>query len=100
MPDLDEYLRTWTAPDLSDPEYLSLLTIFPAFIVRHPLPIFPAVPKSRRLADLEEGAAVIEESKDIRVGTGTMWVGPKARSPGWQGSWWTRFKLWWKRLFS
>ncbi|KAK7692565.1 hypothetical protein QCA50_004195 [Cerrena zonata] len=100
LPDLDEYLRTWTAPDLSEPEYLNLLTIFPTFIVRHPLPTFPVPSKSRRFPDIEEGEAVVEERKDIRVGTGTMWVGPKTRSPGWQGSWWTRFKLWWKRLFS
>ncbi|KAI0082057.1 hypothetical protein K474DRAFT_1671574 [Panus rudis PR-1116 ss-1] len=94
----DEYLRTWTAPDLSDPEYLSLLKVFPSFVMRHPLPTFP-LPKRRRQSDLEEGEAVEIERKEIRVGTGTMWLGQKTRSPGWQGSWWTRFKLWWKRIF-
>ena len=96
--DAEEYLRTWTAPDLSNPEYLSLLKVFPPFVMKQPLPRFPVV-NARRPADIEEGEEPEEERKDIRVGTGTMWLGYKYRSPGWPGNWWTRFKLWWRRLF-
>lgn len=99
LPDPEEYLRVWTVPDLSDPEFLALLKVFPAFIARNPLPTFPTLSKSAQLADIEEAMANDEERKEIRVGTGTMWVGFKTRTPGWQGSWWIRFKLWWKRLF-
>ena len=96
--DAEEYLRTWTAPDLFDPEYLSLLKVFPSFVMKHPLPRFPVMKAPRRPADLEEGEDLDNEER-IRVGTGTMWLGYKYRSPGWQGSWWTRFKLWIRRIF-
>lgn len=99
FPEDGEYLRTWIAPDLSDPEYLNLLKIFPSFVMRHPLPRFPTPDSSGRPTDIEEVEETDVERKEIRVGTGTMWVGYKARSPGWQGNWWTRFKLWWRRLF-
>ncbi|KAJ3490993.1 hypothetical protein NLI96_g1061 [Meripilus lineatus] len=97
--DAEEYLRTWTAPDLSNPEYLELLKVFPPFVMKNPMPRFPVVKASRRPADLEEGEEQEDERRDIRVGTGTMWLGYKSRSPGWQGNWWTRFKLWFKRIF-
>ncbi|EJF65349.1 hypothetical protein DICSQDRAFT_99096 [Dichomitus squalens LYAD-421 SS1] len=90
------YLRTWTAPDLSNPEFLNLLTLFPPFIVQTAAPRFPVTAASRRLADIEEGQ---EGRKEIRVGTGTMWLGPKRRADGYQGGWWTRFRLWLARLF-
>ncbi|KAH8071912.1 hypothetical protein BXZ70DRAFT_902975 [Cristinia sonorae] len=99
LPDAGDYLRTWIAPDLSDLEYLSLLKVFPAFVVRHPLPRLPTSSTSRRPVDEEEGQEDVLESKQIRVGTGTMWLGYRSRTPGYEGSWWTRFKLWWKRLF-
>ncbi|TCD69828.1 hypothetical protein EIP91_006141 [Steccherinum ochraceum] len=99
LPDAGDYLRTWVSPDLSDPEFLSLLNVFPAFVVRHPLPRLPVSSSSRRPADVEEAPEESFESKHIRVGTGTMWLGYKLRTPGYEGSWWTRFKLWWKRLF-
>ncbi|RDX55053.1 hypothetical protein OH76DRAFT_1478532 [Lentinus brumalis] len=97
--DSDGYLRTWTAPDLPNPEFLSLLTLFPPFIAREALPRFSATSASRRLADVEEGPDEEEGRKEIRVGTGTMWLGPKRRADGWQGGWWTRFRMWLARVF-
>ncbi|KAH7929819.1 hypothetical protein BV22DRAFT_1001846 [Leucogyrophana mollusca] len=97
--DSDEYLRIWTSPDLSNPEYVSLLTLFPSFITRRPLPRFPVAP-SARAADIEEGEEERGEGKEIRFGTGSMWISTsKQRSDGWKGDWWTRFVLWWRKLF-
>lgn len=39
------------------------------------------------------------DRNEIEVGTGTMWLGNKRRTDGWQGNWWTRFKLWLARVF-
>lgn len=92
------YLRVWTTPDLPNPEYLSLLTIFPSFITRGSLPRFP-VTSHPRAADIEEGEEDRGEDKEIRFGTGSMWVSVKQRGDGYKGGWWTRFVLWWRRLF-
>ncbi len=92
------YLRTWTAPDLPNPEFLSLLSLFPPFIVQTAAPRFPVAAASRRLADEEERQGE-DGRKEIRVGTGSMWLGPKRRVDGYQGGWWTRFKLWLNRVF-
>lgn len=98
--DADGYMRTWIAPDLSNLEYLALLKVFPAFVMRNPLPRFPmANANAARVRDLEEGGAVRESHNEIKVGTGTMWIGGQSRRPGWQGSWWIRFKLWLRTLF-
>ncbi|KAL7281721.1 hypothetical protein ACG7TL_005039 [Trametes sanguinea] len=94
-----DYMRTWTAPDLTNPEFLSLLTLFPPFISRNTLPRFPVTSLSRRPADIEEGEALDTDRQEIKVGTGTMWLGTKRRTDGWQGNWWTRFKLWLARMF-
>ncbi|TFK16754.1 hypothetical protein FA15DRAFT_676574 [Coprinopsis marcescibilis] len=95
----DEYMRRWTSPDLTDPEILLLLQLFPSFVSRRPLPRFPASPP--RQPDIEEGEDEDAlEGKQIHFGTGSMWVSSKTRTDGWDGSWWTRFMLWWKRLFS
>ncbi|KZT72118.1 hypothetical protein DAEQUDRAFT_664730 [Daedalea quercina L-15889] len=99
LPDPDGFMRTWTAPDLSNPEYISLLSVFPPFITRKTMPRFPVPSDSRRLADLEEGDETGDEANRIRVGTGTMWIGPKPRTPGWRGRWWTRFMLWLRSIF-
>lgn len=99
LPDCNGFMRTWTSPDLSDPEYISLLSAFPPFIIRKTLPRFPVSSASRRLADLEEGDELEGETNHIRVGTGIMWAGPKSRSPGWRGGWWTRLKLWLRSVF-
>lgn len=94
-----EHMRTWTSPDLSNPEFVSLLKIFPVFITRRPLPRFPVISGSRRSPDIEEGEDDPVEGKEIHFGTGSMWVSPKERSDGFEGGWWTRFLLWWRRLF-
>jgi hypothetical protein len=94
----DLYLRIWTAPDLPDPEYLSLLTVFPSFVTRGSPPRFP-IPSHPRTTDIEEGEEERGEGKEIRYGTGSMWVSAKQRNDGYKGGWWTRFVLWWRRLF-
>ncbi|GBE80680.1 hypothetical protein SCP_0303990 [Sparassis crispa] len=97
--DLDGHLRTWTAPDLRNPEYVNLLSVFPAFITQNTLPRFPITSGSQRPADIEEGEEMQEDSRRITIGTGTMWLGAKPRTTGWEGGWWTRFKLWLQRIF-
>jgi len=94
----EEYLRVWTSPDLADPEYLQLLKTFPSFVSRRPLPRFPVSSNSRH-ADIEEGDDEGMEGKQIHFGTGSIWVSIKDRSAGWEGGWWTRFILWWRRTF-
>lgn len=96
--DQDEYMRTWSSPDLTNPELLELLKLFPPFVSRRPLPRFPNSSGGRQ-PDIEEGEGDVE-ARQIRFGTGSMWVSSNQRSEGWEGSWWTRFVLWWKRLFS
>ncbi|KAI6135740.1 hypothetical protein EV401DRAFT_2203345 [Pisolithus croceorrhizus] len=98
MEESEVHMRTWTAPDLSNPEYLSLLTVFPSFITRRPLPRFP-VAKNPRVGDIEEGEDERGEGKEIRFGTGVMWVSSKRRSEGYRGHWWRRLVLWWRGLF-
>jgi len=96
--DTDEvYLRIWTSPDLSNPELLDLLKIFPPFISRRALPRFP-IPTPRH-PDIEEGDDEGIEGKQIQFGTGSMWVSLRPRSSGWAGGWWTRIMLWWRRMF-
>lgn len=92
----EEYMRIWTAPDLTNQEYLDLLRVFPSFVTRRPLPRFPAQSSPRGESDLEEGN---NERADIRFGTGSMWVGAKPRGSEWAGGWWTRFKMWLKKIF-
>lgn len=94
--DADGHMRTWIAPDLSNVEYLALLKVFPTFVMRSTLPRFPVTKPAR---DVEEGGDLQDSHKDIRVGTGTMWIGSQARRPGWEGGWWIRFKLWLRTLF-
>lgn len=95
-----EYFRTWTSPDLPNPELVSLLAVFPAFISGRTLPRFTVSTVKRRPADLEEADNDALESirDEVRFGTGVMWVGAKGRSDGWQGSWWERFTAWWRRM--
>jgi hypothetical protein len=95
--DDNAHLRIWTAPDLVDPEYMSLLTVFPSFITRRPLPRF-RLSLHPRAADIEEAEDERGEGKEIRCGTGTIWISSKQRSDGYKGGWWTRFVLWWRRL--
>jgi hypothetical protein len=92
----EEFLRIWTSPDLPNPEYIDLLTVFPSFITRRALPRFPVASAPK---DLEEGFDVGGEDKVLRFGTGTMWVSSISRRDGWEGGWWTRFCMWWKQVF-
>jgi len=97
--DSDGHMRIWTAPDLPNPEYASLATLFPVFITQHSLPRFPITPRQSRPADIEEGEEMHEDGRRITFGTGSMWLGTKSRTDGWQGGWWTRVKLWLQRIF-
>jgi hypothetical protein len=104
-------MRVWTAPDLSNPEYLVLLKVFPSFITQRPLPRFTstrgrkstsAMSSSRRsrIADEEEGITSGEDDElRIKFGTGEMWPGAQMRSANYEGDWWTRFKIWCRRVF-
>ena len=93
QPECEDSLRLWLSPDLSDPELLSLLELFPSYISRRSLPHFP--PGAENSGDAEQG----EPDETLRAGTGRMWVGTKERSDGWRGGWWVRFKAWWRRVF-
>lgn len=96
------FMRTWTVPDLSNPEFLSLLASFPSFLTRRSLPRFPAEKRGKRTGtevDLEEGIFDSDEFHfEVRVGTGTLCLGVQRRTGTWRGSWWERFKAWWRRL--
>lgn len=92
-----EYMRVWTSPDLTVPEILQLLKLFPSFVSRRTLPRFE-VSAASHPADIEEGDYSSERQR-LQFGTGSMWISSKQRSDGWEGSWWTRFVLWLKMLF-
>lgn len=92
-----EYMRVWTSPDLTVPEILQLLKLFPSFVSRRALPRFE-VSAALRPTDIEEGDDSSERQR-VRFGTGSMWASSKQRSDGWEGSLWTRIVLWLKRLF-
>ena len=100
-PDIEEeYMRTWTAPNLTNPEILQLLKLFPTFITRRATPRFPeSMSDSRSPSDLEAGREYPAAVGEIRVGTGRMWVSALSRTEGWEGSWWTKFKNWWQQVF-
>jgi len=93
----DQYLRVWTSPDLTNPEILKLLELFPSFVSRRPLPRFPV--SASRHVDIEEGEDEGPEGRQIHFGTGSMWVSSKQRSDAWEGGWWTRFIMWWRKIF-
>ncbi|KAF7361662.1 hypothetical protein MVEN_00509600 [Mycena venus] len=79
----EEFLRIWTSPDLSNPEYMDLLKVFPGFITRRTLPRFPVMPAPK---DIEEGFDVGGEGgRSLQFGTGTMWVSAVPRVDGWEG---------------
>ena len=99
FPDIEAQSRIWTAPDLTNPEYSSLLGLFPSFISAKTLQRFPALPRSGSKPDIEEGEEQIEEPFEIRFGTGMIRLGGPHRTGPWRGGWWTRFTLWCKTLF-
>jgi hypothetical protein len=92
-------LRVWALPDLTNPEILSLLKVFPPFITRRALPRFPP-PIHHGPGDIED---MMEEErgdgKEVHFGTGSMWIGPKVRRDGWKGTWWSRVVLWCRKVF-
>jgi hypothetical protein len=93
-------MRIWTSPDLSNPELLQLLKVFPTFITRRATPRFPdSASNSRPPPDIEIGPELSSPVGEIRIGTGRMWVSGQSRSEGWKESWWTKFKNWWHQLF-
>jgi len=83
----EQYLRVWLSPDLANQELLQLVKLFPSFITRHQLPRF-------HMSDIER-----TKPGTIRFGTGTMWVSSIQRGDGWEGGWWARFVMWWRRIF-
>jgi hypothetical protein len=96
----EEVMRIWTSPDLSNPEIFQLLELFPTFITRRATPRFPdRTSNLRPPPDLEVGQEPSAPVGKIRIGTGMMWVSALPRTEGWEGSWWTKFKNWWHRLF-
>lgn len=101
----DEYIRVWTAPDLSNAEYLSLIKLFPAFVSARPLGRFPVSARVRarrgRPADEEEAddADIETENRDVKHGTGRMWAGSRLRRSVAVGGWWTRLMDWMRRMF-
>jgi hypothetical protein len=94
----EEYMRTWTSPDLTNPEFLQLLKVFPTFITRRATPRFPDNTPDSRPTDLEAGQEPLAAA-EIRIGTGRLWVSEQLRTRGWEGSWWTKLKDWWRQVF-
>ena len=99
FPEIEAQSRIWTAPDLTNPEYSSLLRLFPSFISAKVLPRFPAPSKPKRKHDIEECEEQIAEPFEIRFGTGMIRLGGPQRTGQWRGGWWARFASWCKTLF-
>jgi len=93
----EEFMRIWVSPDLTNPEILQFLKVFPSFITRRATPRFPS--DSLPQADLETGQESSARAGEIEIGTGKMWISTRPRAEGWDGNWWTKFKNWWHRLF-
>jgi len=99
FPEVEPQSRIWTAPDLTNPEYSSLLRLFPSFVSAKALPRFPAPSKSKRKRDIEEGGEQTEDPFEIRFGTSMIRLGGPERTGQWRGGWWARFASWCKTLF-
>lgn len=103
----EDVRRVWVAPDLPNHEYAKLLEAFPSSVTGRQLPRFKNRPKApakrKRGADIDLEAGVEElvgaERETLRHGTGMLWLGDRARSPGWRSSWWQRLLSWWHRVF-
>jgi hypothetical protein len=84
---------------LPDAEYLAFLRLFPAFVSSRPLARFPVKPSSHQ-TDLEQGEEEGDtEGREVKHGTGKMWVSARRRSGEFGGGLWTRFVAWVKRVF-
>jgi len=97
----EQHLRIWAAPDLSNPEYLSFLALFPSNISRREVPLFKTPNrKARKQHDIEAGPNHGEEKEGVECGTGRMWVGATDRSlTMMKGGLWDRFLSWWRSIF-
>jgi len=96
----EQHLRIWVAPDLSNPELLSLLSLFPSSISRREVPLFKPTRTDVRKRDLEEGFDDGEEKGEVMCGSGRMWVGHTERSLStMKGGFWDRFISWWRSIF-
>lgn len=94
--------RIWTLPDLTNAEYLTLITLFPTFLSQRTLPRFPITDSTRRRADIEEALNDVDQDSnrnELRFGSGSFWLGVCERTRGWEGTWWQRFVAWWRRIF-
>jgi hypothetical protein len=95
----EQQLRVWVAPDLSNPEFLLLLSLFPSSISRREVPLFKPPKGKSRVQDLESGF-VTEEKAEISCGSGSMWIGETERSTSsMKGGLWDRFVSWWRKIF-
>ena len=96
----EQHLRVWVAPDLSNPEFQSLLSLFPASISRREVPLFKSASRSKPgIEDLESGIVVLEKD-EIKCGTGRMWIGESERSIStMKGGLWDWFVSWWRSIF-
>ncbi len=95
----ENQMRIWLAPDLSNPEYSSLTSLFPSAIRARTLPRFTTRPSINKSLDLESGT-MSEVRSEVRCGTGRMWLSRTERSGRWRGSWWNRFCHWWTTVLS
>lgn len=95
----EQHLRVWVAPDLSNPEYLSLLSLFPSSISRREVPLFESQGHKGKKRDIESGMDNEGEKSEIQCGSGKMWIGNTERSLlVMKGGVWDRFVSWCRSL--
>src|SRR5258708_30025435 len=99
-------LRTWIfPPSVANPEIHKLMRLFPSFIVQRSAGRFPtndvAEPNKGSERMLEEGRGAGEEGteRDVKLGTGRMWVSVIEREDRWRGGFWDRVLQWFKNIF-
>ena len=105
--------RLWTFPThITDQEAEDLMSLFPPSVMRRDLRL-PYVPPGHGALESENEAWVAVQTADIKVpreemeskegvvryGTGRIWLGTETRMRNSDGSFWFKFKRWWKRLF-
>lgn len=96
----EQNLRIWIFPDISNPELLSLLSLFPSSISRREVPLFKPPGSNSRKRDLEAGLGEGEEKEEVKCGAGRMWIGATERSLStMKGGLWDRFISWWHSIF-
>ncbi len=81
------------------------MRLFPSFIVQRSAGRFPtndvAEPNKGSERMLEEGRGAGEEGteRDVKLGTGRMWVSVIEREDRWRGGFWDRVLQWFKNIF-